>query len=220
MHKRDFPNFLASTAEDKGDGRLYAPSADRNAGPIGDLLARVAPMSGRALEIAAGTGQHAAAFASRLPGLDWQPTDVDADRLSSIDAYTAQSGATSIAPALQLDATAPGWAETLGPRDLVILCNLLHLVSDTEARTLLAEAAACLAPGGRFVLYGPFRRGGELVSEGDQSFDSRLRAHDPEVGYKDDNQIIDWTTEDGLTLVETVEMPANNLAFVLERPAA
>ena len=219
MHKREFPNFLASTAETTDDGRLFAPSAERNAGPIADLLARVAPETGRALEIAAGTGQHAATFAARLPGLHWQPTDVDPTRLASIDAYAAQSGTNTIAPALQLDATSHGWAATHGPRDLILVCNLLHLISETEARTLIAEAAACLAPAGCFIAYGPFKRGGVLISEGDVSFDTRLREHDPEVGYKDDKRIIDWATKDGLILVETAEMPANNLAFVFERPA-
>ena len=44
-----------------------------------------------------------------------------------------------------------------------------------------------------------------------------LRAADPDVGYKDDFDIVDWLHAAGLTLVEVVEMPANNLAFVSER---
>ncbi|MEY8841743.1 methyltransferase, partial [Cribrihabitans sp. XS_ASV171] len=48
----------ASVVE-RGEGaRLTAPAASRNAGALGDLLAEVAPATGRALELASGTGQH------------------------------------------------------------------------------------------------------------------------------------------------------------------
>lgn len=77
---------------------------------------------------------------------------------------------------------------------------------------------AALAPGGRFVLYGPFLRGGETTSEGDARFDASLRAGDPEIGYKDDFDVIDWLHAAGLALIDVVEMPANNLSFVAERP--
>ena len=54
------PPATASFATATGTGaRLHAPSAERNAGPIGDLLTRLAPERGRALELASGTGQHA-----------------------------------------------------------------------------------------------------------------------------------------------------------------
>ena len=79
------------------------------------------------------------------------------------------------------------------------------------------ETGKALAPGGRFVLYGPFLRNGETTSDGDARFHASLRAADPEVGYKDDFDIVDWLHAAGLTLVEVVEMPANNLAFVSER---
>ena len=66
-------------------------------------------------------------------------------------------------------------------------------------------------------LYGPFLRDGETTSEGDAEFDSKLRAEDPEVGYKDDWDIIEWLQASGLELVEVLEMPANNLSFVAKR---
>ena len=62
------------------DGKLFAPSAERNVDPLCDLLADIAPETGSALEIASGTGQHVVAYARRLPGLIWQPTEVDAAR--------------------------------------------------------------------------------------------------------------------------------------------
>jgi len=119
---------------------------------------------------------------------------------------------------LALDATAPGWGAQVAGQDLVVLVNLLHLVSTPEAQVLISETASALAPGGRFVLYGPFLRDGETTSDGDATFHASLQAQDPEIGYKDNWDVIDWLHGAWLELVEVIEMPANNLAFVARKP--
>ena len=62
-------------------------------------------------------------------------------------------------------------------------------------------------------------RAGELTSEGDARFHATLTAQDPEIGYKDDFDTIDLMQDAGLELVQVLEMPANNLALVAEKPA-
>lgn len=213
----DLPDS-ASTATPGENGRLHAPSAERNAAPILDLLRHHGPETGRVLELAAGTGQHAVQFAAALPGLDWQPSEIDTTRRASIDAWAASASVPNLRPAIELDATAPGWGAVHQGYDLILLVNLLHLISPPEARTLITEAAQALAPRGRFVLYGPFLRDGEATSDGDARFDASLRAQDPEIGYKDDFEVIDWLHEAGLDLIDVVEMPANNLGIVAHRP--
>ncbi|CAM3917564.1 DUF938 domain-containing protein [Phaeobacter inhibens] len=214
----------ASVALPEAGEKLFAPSAARNLEPIADLLAQIAPQPDgaggprpRALEIASGTGQHIVGFARRCPQLEWHPTDVDPARLASINAYSADSGCNNIAPARQLDATEGPWPKDLAAFDLVILCNLLHLISTPEAKALIRGAADHLAPGGRFVIYGPFMRAGELISDGDRAFHAKLSSHDPEVGYKDDFEVMDWLQASGLEMAEVIEMPANNLALVARR---
>ncbi|MRU14526.1 DUF938 domain-containing protein [Roseovarius sp. A21] len=208
----------ASTATPGEDGRLYAPSSERNAAPILALLKHHGPTEGRALELAAGTGQHAATFAAALPGLHWHPTEIDPTRRQSIDSWAKTVTAPNLQPAIELDATAPGWGAKHTGQDLILLVNLLHLISTPEARTLITESAQALAPGGRLILYGPFLRDAEATSEGDAQFHASLTAQDPEIGYKDDFDVIDWLHEAWLELVDVVEMPANNLAFVAKRP--
>ena len=208
----------ASVAEPGDGAKLHTPAAARNAGAITELVARVAPAEGRALEIASGTGQHIVALAAALPGLSWQPTDVAPERLRSIDAHVAEAGVGNVAPARHLDATEAGWPDRVGPQDLVVLVNLLHLISEAEAKAILAHTAQALAPGGVFVLYGPFRRDGALTSEGDRRFDAELRAADPNIGYKDSADIVSWLNASGLEPEDVVEMPANNRAFVARRP--
>ena len=63
-----------------------APAAERNRQPILAELRQLLPSAGTVLEIASGTGQHAAFFAQQLPNIVWQPSDVDASALLSIDA--------------------------------------------------------------------------------------------------------------------------------------
>ena len=64
--------------------RLASPSAARNVGPIGDVLAQWLPERGTLLELASGTGEHGLAFARRFPGLRWQPSEASDNALDSI----------------------------------------------------------------------------------------------------------------------------------------
>ncbi|MCC0078925.1 MAG: DUF938 domain-containing protein [Rhodobacter sp.] len=196
----------------EGDRRV-APSAERNLEPIAGVLAGVLPATGRVLELASGSGQHVAAFASRWPGLVWQPSDANPDNFASIRSWGA--GLPNLCDPLLLNACAPGWGR--GDADAVLLANLLHLISTPEAETLLHEAAQALAPGGVFALYGPFRRDGRLVTEGDVAFDARLKHADPAIGYKDIAWVRDRLAGAGLRPVSLTEMPAGNLMLVTRR---
>ncbi|WP_282151823.1 DUF938 domain-containing protein [Ruegeria atlantica] len=215
MTKRKLP-ANASVATVSDGQKLVAPAASRNADALCDLLAQFAPASGRALELASGTGQHVVAFANRLPGLDWQPSEVEPERRASIDAYA--EGLENIAPAIELDAVQPGWHTVHAANDLILLINLLHLISWSEVEALVTEAALALNPGGRLILYGPFTRSGQLTSTGDQNFHAALSQQDLDIGYKDDADILGLLRRVQLSLIGAVEMPANNLAFIAERP--
>lgn len=206
----------ASVATALAGGKLHAPSADRNVGPIVEMLRNVAPAKGRALEIASGTGQHVLAMARALPDIDWHPTEVAPNRIASIDAYAAEAALPNLNPARSLDAATTGWAAAHTPYDLIYLGNLLHLIPTPSAETVLTEAAKALTRQGMLILYGPFRRAGALTSEGDIKFDAELRAADPAIGYKDDIWIKEVLTSAGLTL-SLQDMPANNLAFIASR---
>ena len=208
----------ASVANPAGGAKLHTPAAARNVDALTELLREHAPARGSALEIASGTGQHIVAFARALPGLDWQPTDIDATRRASIDAYGAEAGLDNLTEALALDATEPGWGADHAPRDLVLLVNLLHLITMAKVETVIAEAAKALAPGGVLILYGPFMRDGRLTSAGDLRFDADLRAADPGIGYKDTLDIARLLSDAALSPIDTREMPANNLAFIARKP--
>jgi hypothetical protein len=216
MKRRDLPE-TASVAHPTDGEKLCAPSAERNLQPLCDLLDQVAPQKGKALELASGTGQHIVAFAARYRGLKWQPTEPDPVRRASIDAYASDAGLGNLAPAQPLDACVPGWHAEHADQNLIVVINLLHLISEPDARTLIRESAAALAPSGRLVIYGPFLRAGDLTSAGDAAFHASLIAQDPEIGYKDDFDTLDMALDAGLSVSDVIEMPSNNLAMVLEK---
>ena len=195
-----------SGAEVAADGRRVAPSAERNAAAILGVLRRVVRPGAKVLELASGSGQHAAEFAPAL-GADWQPSDVAPGNFASI---TAWGGAGVRAP-MVLDACAPGWGA--GGWDAILAVNLLHLVPSAGAEVLIAEAARALAPTGQLVIYGPFLRGGKATSAGDAAFDADIRAQNPALGYKDLGWVMGCMARAGLG-VQVVPMPANNIALI------
>ena len=213
--ERDLPK-TASVAHAAEGAKLVAPSASRNADDICTMLAKFAPKSGKALEIASGTGQHCITFASKFPRLRWQPTEIDSTRRASIDAYVSDSDLKNLLPALPLNASLPDWSKQHTSQSLIIVINLLHLISTPEARTLINEAAMALTPLGRFVIYGPFMRDGVLTSKADVNFHASLINQDREIGYKDKNDVLKMLQDAGLSIVKTIEMPSNNLALVSE----
>lgn len=202
-------------AEVLADGRRMVPSAARNAAAILQVLQDEAPAEGRLLEIASGSGLHAALFAAALPGLDWQPTDADTGNFASIRAWAATSTG-RIAPPLHLDAAQPGWSARWPDSAAVLLVNLLHLIPQESAAVVLHEIACALAPGGVAFLYGPFLRNGQATSPGDAAFDASLRAQDSRIGYKDLAWVMSGLQAAGLA-VQPREMPANNLMLVCRK---
>ena len=96
--------------------------------------------------------------------------------------------------------------------------NLIHLISEDEAKILISEISAALIPGGRSIIYGPFKRNDELTSASDQTFHQSLIEADPQIGYKNDAWMTAEFKEAKLELIKVVPMPANNLAFICEKP--
>ncbi len=195
------------------DGRRHAPSALRNQDPILAVLQAEAPASGKLLEIASGSGQHAAAGAAALPGLIWQPSDANPDNLTSINAWRAHDPQPNLRAAVVLDAALPGWSVQWPAQDIVLIINLLHLIPADMAAAILSEAACALSPKGKLMVYGPFLRGGQTTSDGDAAFDASLRAQDPSIGYKDLAWVQAQFGAAGLNSRIT-PMPANNLMLV------
>lgn len=196
--------------------RRHSPAADRNGPPILDQLRRLLPASGLMLEIASGTGQHAAFLAAGLPGWTWQPTDGDAESLASIRAWCA--GMARVREPLLLDVLDDPWPPEL-PRevDAVFCANMIHIAPWACTRALMCGAAGRLAPDGVLVTYGPYLEDDVPTAPGNVAFDAGLRARDPAWGVRRLSAVADEARGAGLRLRERAEMPANNLLLVWAR---
>ena len=199
--------------------RQRSPSAERNREPILAVLRDTLPATGRVLEIASGTGQHAMCFAGALPGLDWQPSDADADARASIAAWIAHDGLPNVRAPLAVDVHQPDWgADSL---DAVVCINMIHISPWSAAEALFAGASRRLVDGGVLYLYGPYKRGGAHTSPSNDAFDQQLRSRDPSWGVRDMETVIALGASVGLMCDEPIPMPANNFSLVFrKRPGA
>jgi len=195
----------------------HAPATARNREPILAVLKLVLPPRGLVLEIASGTGEHAAFMAPRLPeALEWQPSDAEPSALSGIDAHAAASGCGRIRPAVPLDATTASWP--VSRCDAILCCNTIHIAPFAAAEGLFAGASRVLATGAPLILYGPFRRNGAHTAPSNESFDAGLKARDPSWGVRClDTEIALLAERTGFTLAEIVPMPANNLTAIFRK---
>ena len=200
------------------DPRRHSPAAERNREPILTELRRLLPAQGVALEIASGSGQHAAHFAAALPGWRWQPSDGDPRALASIDAWC--SGLPNVAPALLLDVLAPSWPGAPSAVDLMLCANLLHIAPWDTCEALMRGAARHLAAHGRLLTYGPYVEDSVVTAPGNQAFDADLRARNPAWGLRRLTDVALQARAQGLQLQERVAMPANNLLLVWARVPA
>ena len=199
------------------DGALASPASVRNAEPILHLLRAHLPKSGRVLEIAAGSGQHAVAFSSALPGLEWTPSDPSPDARASIAAWAAQAGAANLQAPLALDCMdEASWPE--GPFDAVLCINMIHISPWAATEGLMALAERVLPrPGGLLYLYGPYREADVPLAPSNEAFDASLKARDPAWGLRDRDTVVALARSHGLTLTLRTEMPANNISLLFRR---
>ena len=199
------------------DGALASPASVRNAEPILHILRAHLPKSGRVLEIAAGSGQHAVTFSSALPGLEWTPSDPSPDARASIAAWAAQSGSDNLQPPLALDCMNEAtWPE--GPFDAVLCINMIHISPWAATEGLMKLAERVLPrPGGLLYLYGPYREAEVPLAPSNQAFDASLKARDPAWGLRDRDAVVALARSHGLALTLRTEMPANNISLLFRR---
>ncbi len=195
--------------------RLSSASAQRNRGPILEVLQRVLPPAGRVLEIASGSGEHAVYFARALHNLTWQPSDPDRAARESIRAWIAQEKVANVLAPIALDMMNARWPYMLDKVDAVVCINMIHIAPWEACLGLLYGCEQLLPPGGPLVLYGPFMRGGRHTAPSNAAFDESLRSQHPRWGVRDLDDVVREAALRGFHLAEVVEMPANNLTVVL-----
>lgn len=201
--------------------KAHAPATLRNREPILDILREVLPPSGCVLEVASGTGEHAAHFAPALAPRLWQPGDLDPENLASIVAWREERPCPTLLAPLRLDVTEDLWpVETTPPPEpvsAVVAINLIHIAPPEATTGLMAGAGRILPSGGLLYLYGPWRLGGRHTAPSNESFEAWLKGLDLRYGVRDLDEVIDIARSYRLTFERRIDMPANNFSILFRR---
>ncbi|MCC6746707.1 MAG: DUF938 domain-containing protein [Deltaproteobacteria bacterium] len=195
--------------------KQHAAATERNREPIAEVLGRHLPEAGLVLELASGTGQHAAFFAARWPRLRWQPSDLRPEALASIEAWRLEAGLPNLLPPIPLDVTAPLWP--IAAADALLCINMVHISPWETTLALMAGAGRTLPAAGLLFLYGPYNVDGAFTAESNAAFDAHLRGENPLWGLRDLAEVATAAEANGLHLVERVPMPANNFSLIFRR---
>lgn len=222
------PQFVVdfgSLGKTPEEGRLDAPAFHRNHQAIwGAIAAFMAAARGDVLEVGSGTGQHAADFARRTPQLTWWPSDILPSHLASIDGWRRQAALANLREPQRIDLTDVAWTwrgDAGSDKALTaILCiNTLHISPWRTSQNLIAGAGRLLRPDGRLFIYGPFKRDGAHTAPSNAAFDATLRSENPDWGVRDVSDLSALAQAAGLTLINLMPMPANNLVLAFARAA-
>lgn len=197
------------------DARQFSPAAERNCRPILDVLRQVLPATGLVLEIASGSGQHAAFFAPHFPDLTWQPSDADDTARRSIAAWIEAARTPNLRPPAELDAASPDWP--VAHADAVVCINMIHISPWSATLGLLRGAARVLPPDGVLYLYGPYKRDGRHTAPSNAAFDADLKARNPDWGVRDVGDVAAAAAAEGFGAPGIIPMPANNLSVIFRR---
>ena len=204
--------------------RKHSPAADRNRQPILDVLLQLLPACGAALEIASGTGQHAAWFAAGLPGWTWQPSDAQADDFSSIAHWCSDANVANVSRSLLLDVLAAQWPsdgeEFTQNFDAIFCANMLHIAPWQTCAGLMQGAARYLSAPGMLITYGPYLERDVPTASGNVNFDHSLRQRNAAWGIRALEDVVHQATLAGLRFSQKFQMPANNLLLVFKRQFA
>jgi len=195
--------------------RRSAPAALRNREAIAKVLREWLPDSGLVLEIASGTGQHAAYFAREFPDLEWQPSDLHPDALQSTRAWREEAGLSNLRAPLEIDASLPEWP--IGRADAILSINMVHISHWSSALGLIDGAAKLLDSGAPLILYGPWLSREIDTAPSNLAFDADLKARNPEWGLRSVEDFASEANKRGFGLAGQRAMPANNLMLLFRK---
>jgi len=194
---------------------LDFPATHRNRDAITDILRELfdSTQECRLLELASGSGQHVAHFASTFPSWTFQPSDLEQEHLRSIEAYRRWHELSNVSEPKQVDVLAEDWGLP-GSYDGILAINLLHISPWACTSGLFCGARKYLKESGLLYLYGAYRIDAEHTSESNRAFDQSLRARNSSWGVRCLNEVSAVAQDLGFQLDRVVEMPANNLSVV------
>ena len=177
-------------------------------------------------------------------GIEWHPSDPDVEARESIDARIIQakledsimnangwilgkSGGTACGDGDRgnvdagssnsgHDGDVADYEQYHNYFDLVCCINMIHISPWEATLGLMACAGKVLAKGGILMCYGPYKVGGTAV-ESNLRFDESLKSRNSSWGVRNIEDVIDAAKKEGLSYVDRIEMPANNMSVLFRK---
>lgn len=184
----------------------FSQACENNKDPILAALRPALADVGSVLEIGSGTGQHACYFASQMPHLQWQPSDV-AENLPGIRSWIDEYAGDNLLPPVKLDVCQPLWPAV---PEAVFTANTLHIMGFPAVETLFARLGELAPVGNVLCIYGPFNYGGNYTSESNARFDQWLAMQHPDSAIRDFEAVDELARAAAYQLQTDNAMPANN----------
>ena len=207
------PIHLENRTED--GARLFSPSAGRNRADIGRVLESHLPQNARVLEIAAGTGEHAAHICGLRKDIIWRCSDPNPESRESQKSW-AKDHSEQMLSSLGIDTMDENWWQGLGDFDAVYCANMIHIAPWAAALGLAQGAHTLLPPSGMVFLYGPFLEGRDTAAS-NLEFDSNLKRRNPEWGVRDLDSVKHIFADAGFNSVTRVVMPKENRLLIFSK---
>lgn len=199
------------------NNKPFSQACENNKQPILDILSSVFATSRHVLEIGSGTGQHALFFASQLPHLTWQTSDLLVNH-QGINRWLDESTSDNIERPMVLDLN-ENWPVPNQHLqvDAVYTANTLHIISWPLVIKFFQGLAQNLPTAASVCIYGPFKYQGNFTSQSNAHFDQSLKERDINSGIRDIEAILLLAHAAGLQLISDHVMPANNQLLVFSK---
>ena len=191
----------------------YSESCEQNKAVILEAISSYLKPEVEVLEVGSGTGQHAVYFAEQHPLIKWQTSDRP-EYLPGIEAWISDANLPNVENPIVLDVQNQ-WPDK--KYDLIFTANTFHIMNQNDVEKCLAAGVKCLQSGGYLIVYGPFNYNGNYTSASNAQFDRWLNSQNPQSGIKHFEWIEQHCQQCGLTLINDIEMPANNRILIWQR---
>lgn len=192
----------------------YAPSCERNGGPILNVLSKYLKDRKKVLEVGSGTGQHAIYFAPKFPNLTWVTSDVPENH-QGIELWLNEAKVQNIEGPLDFNLGQDSFPAS--GVDTVFTANTFHIMPWEMVEELISLASANLKKDSLFIVYGPFCYNGVFTAKSNEHFDLILRQKAQHRGIREFNNVHERFLNGGFELLEDILMPANNQTLVYKK---
>jgi cyclopropane fatty-acyl-phospholipid synthase-like methyltransferase len=197
--------------------KSYSPAAERNQGPIFEVLNPYLKTQAQVLEIASGSGQHADYFCEKRPDIIWQACDPDPASLASLGSYHAEGKHAGLQKPIAWSVLDPLPQKLDRSFDAVVNINMIHISPWEACIALLDHCQTWLATGGILYLYGPYIMSDRPTAPSNLAFHQSLQDRDPRWGLRDLDRVKAEAEARGLRWLKTIDMPAQNVSVLFAR---